>query len=365
MESQSSFCTHCGAALAAGDDYCGQCGVARCMRHAGGEPQELRWEANIPAGDLLWDAAKVIGLAFGLVFGLIEIISRLSGNSLLVSLAESVGRNDPSVYYAGGFIAFWLLLSALVVWAVYRHGYEVSFAADGEGIRMQTRPGTRRTNRIINTALFWLSLFSGKPGGMGAALLAETSQSGAFAWEDVARVIPVPAKKILILKSSWRTLVKLYCTPENYDAVRTLAEQHVRQRQLQGLAQAAQRPGLGSYAGKILALAASLGSVALIGQSPLLPQVAGVIVLGLLVLAEFATGGAVRRRIAWLTAAVLLGLAISMAINAFEPLGEFYLRYYRYERLERMPYAAQFAASLAGLALLAVVSWRHGSSKNE
>ena len=82
--------------------------------------------------------------------------------------------------------------------------------------------------------------------------------------------------------------------------------------------------------------------------------------LGALALLGFITGGAVRRRIALITGAVLLGLAVSMAINAFEPLGrEYMMRYYRYTRLWNMPESAQFAASVTGLVILAVMTWRN------
>lgn len=354
-DNTSKFCTACGSALHGQEAYCSQCGAPIAQPATG--QGELVWDANISAGDLLRGAAKVLALAFGFVFIMLEIITCWSGESFVKSIAVSTARGDSSVYYAGGFIGFWLLVSALAVWAIYRKGYEATFGVGPDGVFMRTRPGTAKTNRVINGALFWLSLFSGKPGGMGTAILADASQSGFFEWEDIQRIIPEPERRVITLKGSWRTLVKLYCTAENYHAVLQLLEQYSKLHEPARLAKAASAPGAGSYVKHALTVAGAVGAVALIGGSPLLPKLAGVYLLGLLVLASFVTGGPVRRKVAYLIAAVWVGLALAMAINAYEPLGDYLVRYHRYDRLTRMPYLAEFAASLAGMAAVAVLTW--------
>ena len=364
MEENRSCCTNCGTALADGDAFCVQCGtVQHSVSTAKGE--KLRWDADIPAGDLLRTVAKVMGVAFGTVFLLLEIIRQISGESFVADIGKSIFRHDPDIYYAGAMIGLLMLLSMIIVWFVYRNGYEVSYGIGSEGVWMATRPGTRKTNRIINGLLFWLSLFSGRPGGMGTAILADAGQTGFFEWQDVYKVTTDSARRIIALKSNWRTLVKLYCTPDNYASVLHHIEYYVKLFEPQRLADAANSPGFTGYARKLGTLLAALCGVALIGQSPLLPERSAVVILGVLVLAGLVTNGHYKRNISYLTAAVLTGLVISMVINAFEPMGDYMIRYYRYDRLDGMPDSARFAASLTGMLIIAVMAWLSSRVKSE
>ena len=364
MEERRSFCTNCGKQLQANDVYCGQCG-ANQESIPSIQQREWQWDARIPAGDLLRTAAKVMMIAFVFVLVLLEVIMRFSKESFIVEIGRSIARGDSDIYYAGGFIGFFFLISAIVIWLIYRNGYEAKFAVTSEGVAMETGPGTRKTNRVINGLLFWMSLFSGKPGGMGTAILADASQSGFFEWEDIQRMTTDPERRIITLKNNWRSLLTLYCTPDNYEQVLRYIEENVRQYEPRRLAKEANRPGIGSIAQQLGRAVAIVLAVALIGQSPLLPEIAGVGILGVLIAAGFITGGHIKRNIAYLTAAVLAGLVISMAINAFEPMGDYLVRYYRYDRLMRMPGMAEFIASVAGLIVIALATWRNIKANNE
>lgn len=352
---KGDFCPNCGAPINGGDSFCTQCGCANASPDAGTGLRKLQWDANIPAVDLLKGAGMVLALAFGLVFIFIEVIAQFSGDSFIGAIIAGIARNEPTLYYAGGIIALWLLLSAGAVWAIYGRGYEASFGIEPQGVWMETRPGTRKVNKIINSLLFFLALFSGRPGGMGTAILAEAGQSASFEWTEIYRVAVNPRRHMIILRNNWRSLVRLYCTPDNYAAVLQLVETYVQKHAPQRAELARENSGAGGCAGKLLGLLAIAAGAGLIWQSPLLPDKAGVVVLALTAAAGWFTAGALKRKIAWLTGAVLLGLAISMGINAYEPLGEFYLRYYRYDTLDRMPAAAEFAASLAGMIVYAIL----------
>lgn len=364
MKEEESFCINCGTPFREGDTYCSQCGAGQQMI-AAHQLGELQWDANIPAGDLLWSAAKVLMIAFGFVIVLIEVIMGFSEESFIAAIFRSIARNDSDIYYAGGFIGFWILISAIVIWLIYRNGYEATFGVGAEGVWMKTRPGTMKTNRVINGLLFWMSLLSGKPGGMGTAILADASQSGFFEWVDVHRVTADPESRIITLKNNWRSLVKLYCTPDNYQTALSTVEYFVKKYEPQRLENAATSPGAGTYALKLGIFLAAIFGVVLIGQSPLLPDTTAVIILGILVVAGYIFGGPIQSKALYLSAAVLLGLAISMIINAFEPMGDYLIRYYRYDRLDSMPESAEFAASLVGLVMVAALTWRNSRTKSE
>lgn len=364
MNEKESFCTNCGTPFREGDTYCSQCGAGNQVI-AAHRQEELQWDANIPAGDLLWSAAKVLMIACGFVIVLIEVIMWFSGESFIVEIGRSIARGDSDIYYAGGFVGFFLLISAIVIWLIYRRGYEAEFGVGAEGVWMRTRPGTMKTNRVINGLLFWMSLLSGKPGGMGTAILADASQSGFFEWVEVHTVIADHERRIITLKNNWRSLVKLYCTADNYSTVLNTVEEYVKNYEPQRREEAATSPGASGYALKIAAFLVAIFGVVLIGQSPLLPNTAAVVILGVLVVAGHVFGGAMGRKACYLSASVLLGLAISMAINAFEPMGDYMVRYYRYDRLGSMPEVAEFAASLAGLVMVAALTWRNSRVKSE
>ena len=363
MEGNYAFCTNCGASINSEDAYCEQCGQVK--ENSTVLKVKLQWDVNIPTTDLLWGAGKVLALAFGFVLVLLEIIMQFSGESFVIEIARSMDSNDPYLYYAGGFIAFWLLLSAAFTWAIYGRGYEATFGVEEEGVWMETRPGTRKVNRIVNCLLFWLSLFSQRPGGMGTAILANASQSAAFEWEDIYRVVPNPGHHVITLKNNWRALVRLYCTPANYAAVLQLVEKYVKKHAPQRVEKAKDSPGAGTYARKLFGPLAVIAGTVLVCQSPLLPDKTGVVMLTIVALLGCITGGPVRRNITYVTGAVLLGLAISMAINAFEPLGDYYIRYYRYDRLERMPEIAEFVVSMAGMILHAVLAWGNARTNHQ
>lgn len=180
----------------------------------------VEWDANIPPGVLLRKNLIILAIAVSVVGLFLEILSLTTDSpSFIFSLWAGFQKNDSSLKYAAGFIGFWLLLSFLFCWAIYGRGYEASFGVNEKGAWMKTRPKMRKKNRIINGLLFFLSLFSRNPTGMGTAMLAESAQSSRLVWRDVQRIGIDPTTRSIDLKGGWRTLMTLYCTDENYEQV--------------------------------------------------------------------------------------------------------------------------------------------------
>lgn len=227
MNGKNGFCMSCGAELPAGDDYCGQCGNKR-QPDVTAQHQELEWDADIPANDLLTGVAKVMVLAVVLVLVLVEVMSLFSGRSFIAALVRGVSRGASDFGYAAGFIGFFVLLCVVIIKLIYRRGYGVTYRLTPEGAWMVTRGDTRKTNRVINGVLFWTSLFSGRPGGMGTAILADASQTGFFEWRDIHAVSADADRRIIDLRSKGRTLLKLHCTPDNYAAVLHTVHHYVK-----------------------------------------------------------------------------------------------------------------------------------------
>ncbi|MCX7779903.1 MAG: hypothetical protein N2491_03170 [Negativicutes bacterium] len=312
--------------------------------------KEIKWDANIPPGDLLKMGLKIMGMAVVIFLIIIEVIT---GFSFIKAITDAIAKRDPYLGYAAGFIGLWLILSFLFCWALFAKGYEVTFLVNYAGAAMDTRPERRRINRWINGLLFWLSLLSQRPGGMGTAILAEASQSIFVEWTDVQRIVPQPDRFIIRLQNSWRTVLSLYCSAENYQSVLDLVYEQFKAHEEQRMEAAKNAPSFWQIVAKIMVLAGVVFAAFLVWQSPLLDNKAGVVMLAAAVMTALMLGGQAKKTFAYLAVAILIGLIAGMIINAFEPLGYSFMKYYRYEWLEKSPDNIQFGVSLVGMAALA------------
>ena len=64
-----------------------------------------------------------------------------------------------------------------------------------------------------------LGALAGKPGVAGAGLLGMAQETVGVVWDDVRRLnIHAPAR-VISLMDSWHVVMRLYCTPQNYEVV--------------------------------------------------------------------------------------------------------------------------------------------------
>lgn len=156
----------------------------------------LRWEVGIPA--------LIVG---GIVF-------------VLYITDDSVTREPFDGWiYVILLLVLLLGLTALMIVAVYGNRSYAVFEIDEKGIRQYPTKKTHRKNTAINTILFLLGLASGRPGYAGAALIAQSTNSASITWRNVGKLKFYPRQKAIAVKNSWRTVLVIYCTPENYEEV--------------------------------------------------------------------------------------------------------------------------------------------------
>lgn len=108
-----------------------------------------------------------------------------------------------------------ILLGTLVFLLIFGNRYDATYTLDETGIGARTGSKGRKVNRV----LFLLSLLSGKPGPVGAAMLAESGQDVQIDWSDIRKIEPHPAQRVISICNSWRTVVRLYCPPDLFDEV--------------------------------------------------------------------------------------------------------------------------------------------------
>ena len=98
-----------------------------------------------------------------------------------------------------------------------------------------TRPETTvAVTRGAARLLVVLGLLTGKPGAVGAGLIAAGDRTRALEWGEVGRVRYDARRRTVALGNSWRTVVILFCTAENYaqvaQAVATATQGRLRPR---------------------------------------------------------------------------------------------------------------------------------------
>lgn len=115
----------------------------------------------------------------------------------------------------------WVLLGLAVLFVLvallfFGNRMTQRFTLDPQGVRSEVvdRKATGAARLLI-----LLGLVTGRPGAVGTGLIAAGDRTRALTWAEVGRVRCDPRRHTVALGNSWRTVVILFCTPENYDTV--------------------------------------------------------------------------------------------------------------------------------------------------
>ncbi len=163
----------------------------------------IEWDFRIPMvtnGFVMGDMFKVVGLSVGFSCLLMLAIGAFQGRDGFVDMLHIVP----------------VFLVCLVMFA---HGFPVRFTVSKTGVTYEVT----RSQRKMNSAILWMGILSGGPGVAGSAMLAQSQEAGSYGWENVYRVDLFPRKRTVVLRNSWRTILRVYCTAENYGPVAHMA----------------------------------------------------------------------------------------------------------------------------------------------
>ncbi|MCL4437398.1 MAG: hypothetical protein M1503_05325 [Thaumarchaeota archaeon] len=186
----------------------------KSKRDKGSEPHEISsseaivWEQKMPLLTNLFflkDFMLTMAATFIVMQVLFLVISIIIGEDLF--------------FLPLGFILILIgILSALFVISillVLQNRFGLQYTVDANGVSYDSGSREKKINRVV----FWLSLLSGKPGPIGSSLLARSQESRSFSWRDIYSVTLHPRAHAITLNNSWRTILRLYCTPENFEKV--------------------------------------------------------------------------------------------------------------------------------------------------
>jgi hypothetical protein len=170
----------------------------------------LSWETDVRLIThplMLANFAKLFAITAFIMGALLSFLFLVTGETRSIL---------PMLEMVGIIIAGLAVLSFLICLVVFRNRMRMRFRLDAKAAEVEmTDTRAKTANKIAVVA----GILSGKPGLAGAGLLAQANTQQKAVWGAIARAHYHPAWRAITLSNGWRTVVTLYCTPENYDAV--------------------------------------------------------------------------------------------------------------------------------------------------
>ncbi len=305
---------------------------------AGGRSME--WEFEVP---LLANRHTIDGLARAILGGAFLV-------ALLVGLLLGVQgewKLVPRVAVLLLGIGAALFLAGLAVAALlFRGKLRTRYVVDGEGIHMSVVDPVARAG---NRGAFWVGLVLGSGAAAGSGLLAMEGERRILRWAGAFRAVPERSTSSIALQNGWRTLLRVYCLPKDFDRAWDAVRGHMARS---GTAARCPRSPLPAYLGRtILVIAATIPILAVQGDLGI-----GLLAPFLLLCFGVATVWFVRP-LAWVVLALLAVVAARGAIGALavriSSLGRG--DYRRFETLSGDSWALLMLA-IAGMAVLAGIA---------
>jgi len=168
----------------------------------------IAWSIEVPLlghPTMLATLIKIPVIACGVMGGLLTFLSLALGNRDMIAPLLALTA------VSGGVICVQLLFVVIVF---FRNRISMSYALDSCGAR--SRMIDRRAHLGANAAVV-AGVPQGEPGVASAGILAQTSADQKVAWRAVRCVDCSPRWRTVKLANAWRTVMVLYCSPENYE----------------------------------------------------------------------------------------------------------------------------------------------------
>ena len=159
---------------------------------------------------VVYDGAKLVAWTFGIIALLFTVISLAQGEREI--LPPLLGMFALSV-------AGLALLGVLIAVTIFRNRFHTRNTITVDGVRVQSiSQAARRFNRFAVVA----GAVGRSASTAGAGVLAMSGEDVRITWIDLYRINRHDEQLVLSLMNSWRVVLRLYCTPENYATVLAL-----------------------------------------------------------------------------------------------------------------------------------------------
>ena len=168
----------------------------------------IEWTYRIPlltSRFMLYDFAKVIVISVAIMYLLVAVMGWFIDG-------EFVWLPPQVFLITGGAMAALFVIACLLL----GNRFTTTFRVGPDGVAYASGSKERKWNRLAIIA----GLLGGSMTATGAGLIASSQEEGGFVWADVHRANEYPGPRVITLRNSWRAVLRLHCTPENYESVR-------------------------------------------------------------------------------------------------------------------------------------------------
>lgn len=172
--------------------------------------QPIAWRVDVSLlgqPSMVANFMKIILLSVGLVCALLVFLTLVLGDRATIA---------PVLELIAVCAGIMTLLFLFVVLVLFRNRIAMAYVIDEDGARSLVKD---RRAHLGGEGAIAAGLLGGGAGVAGAGLLAQSSSSQEVAWRAVRSVAYSPRWRTVTLANAWRTVLVLYCLPENYEAV--------------------------------------------------------------------------------------------------------------------------------------------------
>ena len=181
-------------------------------------PDPIAWTVDVP----LLSTPVIVRQLAAVIAIPIAILAML-----LIGLAWSEGDLDQlgAILRAVlGVLAILLVLMLAAILLVFNNRMRVNFEITEDGVRSRVIDGRARFGRVMAIVLGALSR---TPAVVGAGLLAQSNSTRVTRWHDIRRIEVDPKRQIILLKGRLLTLDAVFCSSDNYPAVKRRIESNL------------------------------------------------------------------------------------------------------------------------------------------
>ncbi len=126
----------------------------------------------------------------------------------------------PILYQFLGFLSLiflgMVLLALLLITTLYRNHMQARFTISAESAEYMI---LSQPAQMLTYILLVVTILTGRIGNAGTGLLITAESRLGINWRDVYRVKEHPTRRVITLMNNWRAVLRLYCSPENYNEV--------------------------------------------------------------------------------------------------------------------------------------------------
>jgi hypothetical protein len=185
------------------------------------KPPEISWDISIPlinnpfifrSSIQLWLMTWIVAMFF---FGFLFVVQGDFDVVLpILKLMTTI------------IVGLWVFMLIVMI-AFFRNRMPMRFTINHAGVTCEI---TSKRSRWANRLLIVIGILARKPGAVGTGAIALSQESQTFEWKRVYSVVFNDKRKVITLRNRWRSLIMVYCLPENFDKIVETIKAHTPRR---------------------------------------------------------------------------------------------------------------------------------------